>query len=384
MKLVRTTREMMFAAELEPCPSCGLRDASKLKYRGSGTNWFLQGPCPRCGTARNIKFQAAEDPLGTKAPQYELGPGPSTWLSAQQLLELFDLTPPIHDPTTVRASDWSDALAALDHARTCINELLKLDTRGSEPRLQRSWLEAERDRLAAVQRAYVAEMPRVSAEQRAAAGPAPRGDMRDASMLAHAQWLTRGRKGEGRLVLERFRATGERLRDPDLTWARLVDCDFTGARFGGALCNHAELEGDVLRGADLDSVPFKEARISGGDWSRAILTRTIFIGASIVGTRFEGADLANAVLDRATIERCDFRDASFATRQRAPAATSAQARFVDCDLRKTDWTKRDLSSTTFVRCKLDGALGTPSATHGLVLEDCGFDVAGFLAQLASS
>src|SRR6185312_10481085 len=170
MKLVRTTRELVFAAELDPCPSCGLRDASKLKYRGSGTNWFLAGPCPRCGTARNIKFQAAGDPLETKAPQYELGPGPSTWLSAQQLLELFDLTPPIRDPSTVRGSDWSDALAALDHARTCINELLKLESRGSDPRLQRSWLETERDRLAAVQRAYVAEMPRASAEQRAVAG----------------------------------------------------------------------------------------------------------------------------------------------------------------------------------------------------------------------
>jgi uncharacterized protein YjbI with pentapeptide repeats len=381
--LARGTREMTLAAELDAC-ACGSRDASALELVGSGTRWFLQGPCPGCGSRRSLAFETAASPLDVQSGPFDLGPGASQQIAPAQFLELYDRTV-VPEPAETAASGWTEAVAGLRRARTILHELSKLLPEGAasfagttDPRLTRAWIEGERQRLDEVNARYSAERPRIEREERAHAKPRPVGAMTPSTLLAHSRWVSRGRAGEGRLVVEHADLAGRNMGSPCIDFARLVDCDFTGAVFGGlAVFDDAELERVTLVRAHLDAASFVRATIREGDWSEATLSRTNFKGATLAGTdltradlsrsvwadakvvgvRFGAAVLANANLDGAVFEGCDLREAKLAPTSPLPASTCRGARFVDCDLRASDWTGRDTTGATFVGCDLADARG---------------------------
>lgn len=396
MKRARTVEEMRFAASLEPCPSCGSTIAGDLKLAAQGAEWTLRGSCPSCGAPRSFSYTAIGNPTITRAGRYDLGPHGSELITPQQFLHAWEeasgRVP--SDPSKLSASLRARAADELERAATAINELTKLLPFGAaevpgttDPRLKRAWLKDEYARLRTLVGKYAP----------------PRSLDRDA-LAAHAAYIKAGAKGPGRLALLDRKLAGESYDSVDLTFVEIRRCDCTGIDLTDARLEHALLEQDNLTLARLGSTVFSSASIRGGTWtrifgssarfngaeidgtdlSRSELEGTLWYDAKVTGARFDGSRFGNAVFDRATFQRCSFVAASFAEYSGSPDPTSEHAQFIDCDLRQTDWTDRDLSRTTFVRCKLGGALGKPAKTEGLVLRDCGVDVPGFLAQLASS
>jgi len=407
MKLAHTTDEMHYAAELVPCPSCSTRDVGELEIEGSGTIWFLQGKCPRCGTKRTYRFTTAGEPKRYTDSPFELGPGPSELITGDQFLELYDHTPAVEDPTRLTANEWTSAVAVLTRALTCINELAKLlppgadRVPGSDARLRRSWIEHEQATLEKLKDAYMAERPRINAAGKTAT--AATGSISDAAFRDHVQWLARGKSGAGRMVLEHQKLAGKRFASPRFKAARLVDCDLTGAVFGLTIFDEAELVRDVFARADLETSTFRAAKIEGGsfagarlastnwtgahlsgvDVSNAELHKSVWQDAALIDVRLDGAALVNAILDRAAFERCSFRAALFASPAELPEPTSKGARFVDCDLRDVDWSGRRLDGTTFVRCKLSGARGKARSTAGVVVDNCDVAQVSFVGAITA-
>ncbi|HSN30348.1 MAG TPA: pentapeptide repeat-containing protein [Kofleriaceae bacterium] len=396
MKRARSIEEMRFAASLEPCPSCGSSLVGDLAVSGQGGQWTLRGSCPSCAAPRSFTFTAIGNPTTTPVGRYDLGPLGSELITPDQFLEVWNeasgRVP--SDPSKLSPALRARAADELTRALTAIFELTKLIPFGaaevpgsSDPHLKRSWLKEEYMRLRVLVGKYT---------------PARSVD-RD-TLAAHAAYVKAGAKGPGRLALVDRKLVGESYDSVDLTFAEIRRCDGTRIDFSDARLEHALLEQDtftlaqlrstvftnaVIRGGtwtriDASTARFNEAQIDGTDMSRSELEGSLWYDAKVTGARFDGSRFGNAVFDRATFQRCSFVGASFAKFSKSPEPTSAEAQFIDCDLRQTDWTNRDLGGTTFVRCKLGGALGKPASTSGLVLRDCGVDLPGFLAQLASS
>lgn len=396
MKRARSVEEMRFAARLEPCPWCGSSLPGDLAVSEQGGQWTLRGSCPSCGAPRSFTYAAVGNAAITPVGRYDLGPLGSQLITPEQFLEAWEQASGRvpSDPSKLSSSLRARAADELTRALTAIFELIKLIPYGapqvpgtSDPHLARAWLKEEYVRL----RVLVAKY-------------APARSIGAEALAAHAAFVKAGAKGSGRLALLDRKLVGESYDSVDLTFAELRRCDATRIDLSDARLEYALLEQDtftlallrstvftnaVIRGGnwtriDASTARFNEAEIDGTDLSRSELEGSLWYGAKVTSARFDGSHFGNAVFDRATFQRCSFVGASFAKFSKSPEPTSAEAQFVDCDLRQTDWTNRDLGGTTFVRCKLDGALGKPAATQGLVLRDCGVDAAGFLAQLASS
>lgn len=155
----RSVEEMNFAASLQPCPTCGSRDVEKFQLFGDGDVWTIAGPCPSCATKRAFSFATTGVPYQTLPKPYELGPGPSQLLEADQFrAELARVAPAIHeDPTKLAAVAWHASLAAIDIALTSLNELIKLAP------ADLAALVAERDRTMATAKRYTADAGRIQA-----------------------------------------------------------------------------------------------------------------------------------------------------------------------------------------------------------------------------
>jgi uncharacterized protein YjbI with pentapeptide repeats len=213
----------------------------------------------------------------------------------------------------------------------------------------------------------------------------PKGELSSTTVRAHQRWVAAGRRGEGKLELEHVEAREARVGAADLTAVRMLDVDLSGAKLEAAKFDEAELSDVKLDGAGLDSSSFRGARIEGGSFRRARMSVAKFDRARLSGTDFTGADLeqsrwerthvegatfasvrfGDASLDHTELVRCNSRGASFASILNAvtPPITRG-TRFVDCDLRDTDWARRDLTDATFVRCKLAARTARrPSSTR---------------------
>ena len=358
MGTARSLKEMELAAELVPCPSCGTRDASTLSLRGGGKQWFLQGACPKCGAPRTLRFETAGDPSDVATGPFDLGPGASQVIRPAELLELYDRVK-LQEPVQVASAEWSAAVAQLRRARTCINELAKLVPDGaaaipatSDLRLTRAWIDGERARLDDLQQAYTAARPRIERDERANAPAKPVGSLSDSALRAHAQWLSRGRRGEGRLVLEHHELVGRRMGSPSFEHARFADCNLTDAVFDGVtIFDDAELERVTFARAHLETATFKHTTIIRGDWTDAKLARTNWTRVKIAMTDLSRSDLTLSVWAEAVVMRTNLVGATLVN------GSSRGARFVDCDLRDSDWTGRTTLGTAFVRCNLAGARG---------------------------
>lgn len=396
MKRARSVEEMRFAAALEPCPSCGSSVPADLTVSGQGAQWTLRGSCPSCAAPRSFTFTAMGNPTTTPVGRYDLGPFGSELITPEQFLQVWDeasgRVP--SDPSKLSPALRARAADELTRALTAIFELTKLIPYGatevpgsSDPHLKRAWLKEEYMRLRVLVGKYTP----------------PRSITADA-LAAHAAYVKAGAKGPGRLALLDRKLVSESYDSVDLTFVEMRRCDctridltdarleyalldqdtFTLAQARSAVFSNASIRGGTWTRIDASTARFSEAEIDGTDLSRSELEASLWYDAKVKNARFDGSRFGSAVLDRATFQSCSFVGASFAKFSKSPEPTSAEAQFVDCDLRQTEWANRDLSGTTFVRCQLGGALGKPASTQGLVLRDCGVDLAGFLTQLGSS
>jgi uncharacterized protein YjbI with pentapeptide repeats len=408
-KRVRSMTEIRFAAEAEPCPGCGLHGLGEIKVVGAGDAWSMAFDCPRCGKRRGWQFTTRGSPIGVAHDRFELGPGASELLSAAQLLAELDRVAPVivDQPGGLAAAAWRAAAAASDRARIALNELRKqvaAGPGGTDPRLTATWLDGELARQREIAARYDADAPRIWALEKTddARSPAPpKGELTPATLRAHEQWVKAGKRGAGRLELERVTAAGARLGAVMLAGARLVDVDLTGAYLHSVELTGAELRGVDLAGAGLSLASFRTATLDGGSFAGADLQNARFDGATIDRTDFAGANLdtsswvgtrvrraslngvalGHANLDGSAFVGCNLSGARLApTGPRRPASACA-TRFEDCDLRDTDWTGAELDGTTFLRCLLAGAHGAPQTEAGVVVTDCDVSATQLRAQL---
>ena len=203
--------------------------------------------------------------------------------------------------------------------------------------------------------------------------------MDKAALEAHRAWLTRGKVGPGRLVLEDQNLEGARagLLFPA---ARLVRCDLSkaafpifnldelelvGCKLDDAVLNQchferASIDDTTFSSADLRLADFSNATIRGGGFAKANLERGFFVHALIERADFAGARLVDAVFDDARLVDCDLRGCDLA---RGDAdlnlARTTRTRFERCDLRGAKLDGRRLDGTVFDRCRMDGLTGQP-------------------------
>jgi len=407
----RTTAEMLFAASLEPCPHCGTREAALLQVNGGGDRWTLAGPCTRCKQRRAFTWVTDGDPR-VEPPPRQLGDArPSQIIRVGQLVAELDRVLPLvrERPESLDRASWYAGSAALDRATTCLNELLKFvppgmrtipdtkltaderaDRAARRERYTRAWLQAELDRLIALLIRYTADSPRIEALDAHGGTLAPARGAIDADTLrAHAAWVAAGGEGDGRLDVVGCDARGLVLAGAQLAGARLERVTLDRANLEGARLPRSELREVSLREANATSIALASATISGGSFERSALVLASFEGATIDGASFRDANLdrstwsgatvtaasfalamfGNARLEHVRFARCTFANADFRPMSDLLAAPTAGAVFEDCDLRGTNWAGRDLANATFIRCKLAGTTGKPSATTNITIDE---------------
>lgn len=407
----RSGTEMLFAASLLPCPHCKSLDAPKMDLVGSGTSWSVSGTCERCGNVRSHAWTTEGNPLQAKVGLRQLGDErPSAIIRVGQFMwELDRLLPRLREtPETLPPIEWRASIAAMERVTIILNELLKFVPAGMKvipdtklddaeradrtargERYQKVWLEAERARVMVLRDKYTADAPRIWAlEKPAEAGPA-RGALDRASMMEHAAWLKGGRRGGGRLDVAGFDGRGLRFGGADLTGARLERVTLDSAVIDSVVLAEAEVTDLSARDAVATSLKLRDARVTRGTFAGAQLAVAAFDGASIDETTFAGANLerttwanatvvaasfddanlGNAWLDGGKFSGCTFRKADLRLATQGIRCTTRGAVFEDCDLRFTRWDGRDLSGATFVRCKLAGITGIPSALANVKIVD---------------
>lgn len=128
--VARSTREIVFATELTPCPHCAAQELGDIRVVGRDTSWSAQAVCARCGEGTQVAYLTAGDPRAAHVPPDELGDGPTLQITREQL-----------EAEYARVRARPDAAA---RARICLAELAKL----TEPGPARDALLAARDALA--------------------------------------------------------------------------------------------------------------------------------------------------------------------------------------------------------------------------------------------
>ena len=393
---------MKFVASLIACPSCGARETGELRLDGNGTAWSVSGSCPSCGKPRGVLFETAGNPINVQSRDRELaGPEPSQVLSPDELVaELDRVLPRVRDaPSCLSPQLWREAVAANRRAQIVLNELLKFSGASLGGRA-RSALQDELARQQTIEAGFAADAPRIWAlepvHQNVATVPITRVMLR-----AHDAWVRANRSGAGRLDIANLRGVGERIGAATLSGARLSGAHLAKVDLSLARLDDVELVDCDLSGANLTSIELSRSRITRGSFAGSAMVLATLDLAVIVGCDFSGADLdrsrwkdasvsgatfvatrfGNADLDAVSFETCSFEGADFAPTTERPKPTTRGARFVDCDLRDTDWSDRDMSAATFERCKLAGARGRPAATVGLTVTGCDVSLDGLQARL---
>lgn len=149
----RTMQEMLFAASLDPCPSCGAI-VEELALDGGGDAWVLSGACASCGTRCSFQFATEGNPRQGAHERLQLGDGrPSEIISAQQFAEELErLAPSVRDDVTqLPVAAWTAQKTAAERAYTAAVELAKF------PGADRTPLERATARLDA----FAADAPRI-------------------------------------------------------------------------------------------------------------------------------------------------------------------------------------------------------------------------------
>ena len=215
----------------------------------------------------------------------------------------------------------------------------------------------------------------------------------DLQLREHIAWLSRGRTGAGRIVLERpdflradlhgLRLAGARLVEPRMEGASLTGSDLSGTeiadgrmarlRLVTANVGGARWSGCALDAASGDLASFAEANLERCDLSRASLRRTSWVGATLGECRFDDADLTDSCWDRSRVTDTSLRGARLPRvdgREHDPRGSARGAVFTGCDLRGADVSRLRLGDTLFVRCRVGGMVGAPTLLGDVAFEHC--------------
>jgi len=95
------------------------------------------------------------------------------------------------------------------------------------------------------------------------------------------------------------------------------------------------------------------------DFSLSSLIGTAWNGAQLVDSSLAKSNLRDTTLDHARFTRCDLRGADLTAERGSLCSVVRAAVFIECDLRDTIWTHRDLGGVEFHDCKLYGVRGEP-------------------------
>ena len=210
------------------------------------------------------------------------------------------------------------------------------------------------------------------------------------ALVAHEQWLARGKQGAGRFVVEGSSVGGLQLGSLKLAGARLVRVDFERSRLDFADLRGAELvactamqanfEHAKLDGATLERCTFSDARmilsnfadgrITGGDFRRANADRGAWNRIKIKNADLRELKFGDCVLDGAVLEGCDLRDAKLGrvTPVLRSLCSTMNTTFLRCDLRGANLEGRRLDGTRFIECKLANVQGKPLIEGSVVIE----------------
>ena len=180
-------------------------------------------------------------------------------------------------------------------------------------------------------------------------------------------------------------AAGTSMAGWDLTGADLSRLDLPGADLQGALLEGANLSHCNLRGAQLeaatlvrcriDSSCLDEARLARSNLSAAAIDNTTMKAADLQGAILEGTrlctvDLSQAVLDDARMHEVQFDSVDLSgarsdsllvfrslnlSKVRLAEVDFKQVVFIDCDLRRANFSGARLAKVAFVTVKADGA-----------------------------
>ena len=383
----RTTAEMDYFVSLEVCPKCRQPiDPASLEIYGGGDAWTLSGPCKHCDETLGFPFKTRGNPIEGPHAYGSLGNGTSEIIPprafAAEIERLLPLTR--FEPSTLGLDEWRANNDIITRVELSVTELAKFLPDGAyaipgAEGYTSAWISSVRDRYRTLTEAVVADKPRINKLAAEADVKRPKGiDWIEREPLqAHEQWVERGKKGKGRLVLvdakhegmnigRGVELSGAQFFDVDLPDVYLVDVKLIGAeltnarfvrgRLYGAELNGAKIKGGSFKGADLKTAELVGTTLEGTDCSETELDHSEWKGATAVGVRFERAVFGEANLDKATFRGCDFRNADFSAED--PAST--KARFENCDLRDSKWDGRDLSGAVFSGCKLAGISGKPA------------------------
>jgi uncharacterized protein YjbI with pentapeptide repeats len=234
------------------------------------------------------------------------------------------------------------------------------------------------------------------AEQFAALSPAALIRMRPRivrGLEAAERWLPQSwGAGANGLSADRLQHLLYELRVPSFGLPAICADDTLIAEFD---LDELPLAGVTLRGATIANVTARRARFDNADATKSHITRSFFESASLrmsvldqavlevcdlskanlEATRWRyaalgrcravGAVFLNADLEGTRFVDCDLRDTDW---QGSPQAFSRGAEFIRCDLRESKWDGRDLSGVSFIHCKLYGVHGQATGIDEAVIE----------------
>jgi uncharacterized protein YjbI with pentapeptide repeats len=435
-RLAQTLDEMEFALSLRPCGTCGEFQRDPMQFHSTGPaydetreliQYWTECLCPGCGSKRQLVSWTVPNPrVGTHRFQL-VGASPSQLIEPWQFMaELDRLSPLLHSaPCTLSFEPFDISYYALQRALTCAIELRKFVVPGQPHLLKSEYTDAGRahraahphrytatavqvshDFLTALYETHMVEIPRIVKESEAAAGP-PKvrvGSMDRETVRAHRAWVDRGNVGDGRLILKHQRVKEQPLPGSllgtqwvgvvldhvsasysRLNGSELEQCTFIANRMEGTSLDRCTLLHCTFEDSYLNLISFLEAKIDDCVFTDCEMFRSKWVDAVVRGTTFHHTLLHDARFDGATFTHCTFSGNYIGTTEQfGDLATTAGARFEDCDFRETGWHGRDLTGATFVRCQFAGSGGSPRAHDGLVLEDCDMSREEFLTMLAAA
>ncbi len=430
-RVAQSISEMEFALSLMPCGTCGTYKIDMRNYKSTGrpnrspeelSTFGVECHCLKCGQRRRLVSWTVHDPQIDLALYHVTSHGPSHIIEPWQLMvEIDRLSSEISlNPSGLTHQQWPTG-GQLTRALTCATELQKFVVPGqleilateytehgrayrttNRARYLASTCELKLRELAALKAAYAAEMPRINAEELAEHGP-PKvsvGELSFATLRAHEEWLKRGKTGTGKLVVKNQTLRDKRFALPafaeldrvivehcrvatNATGATLTDVEFTECSLPNADLDATMLLRVDFNDCNINIVHFQTASLRECKFANCELFRSQWENARVEKCVFQNTQLQDATFTNAIFKYCDFCDNSIGTSNMEHLATTAGARFEDCDFSRTGWKGRDLSGATFVRCKFAGSGGSPRAHTNLVLQDCDMNVDEFLAMLAA-
>jgi uncharacterized protein YjbI with pentapeptide repeats len=229
-----------------------------------------------------------------------------------------------------------------------------------------------------------------------------------AALTDHREWIARGRRGPGRLVIEdasvgplglgvaklggarllRVKFFNHKVDFANLSGAELVECIGQGTDFTDAILDGATLDRCTFEKSHFGLTDFHDGRILGGSFRGSTADRGLWNRVRIKDADLRSFRFGDCVLDGAVLEDCDLRDADLhcITPVLESLCSTLNATFLRCDLRGANIDQRRFDNTRFVDCKLHGLIGASrlEGPNPYTLENCDFSAAGDGSDLRTS